>query len=510
MRKHMRREKKKISRTNTNQKDRRRNDAAGEDIRVLLPKDVSYPETEERSDALRDREEQYQRTLETMEEGYFEVDLAGNMNFANEAICRMSRIPRRELIGMNFREYMDEGTTRNVRELFNQVYKTGQPVKLFEWAINRKDGTRAVMESSVYVIRNGRGEPVGFRGIVRDITERKQLEEDLRIREERYRTLLESMEEGYYELDLRGSPIFVNNGLCKMARASERELIGLDYHRYLDEEEAPKAMKLFGDVYRTSQPITSVELDIIRLDGTRYIQETSVYLMRDALGKPIGFRGITRDTTERKNMEKALQEREERFRQVAENTGEWIWEVDAKGLYTYSNPVVERILGYKPEELVGKKYFYDLFCPEEKEYLKEAALKIFRNRETVRNLVNLNLHKDGHAVYLESNGAPILDGEGNLTGYLGVDTDISERRRAEEERENLIRDLRDALANIKVLRGMLPICASCKKIRDDRGYWKQIESYIRDHSEAEFSHSICPDCQKKLYPEYMEVKKSKQ
>ncbi len=80
--------------------------------------------------------------------------------------------------------------------------------------------------------------------------------------------------------------------------------------------------------------------------------------------------------------------------------------------------------------------------------------------------------------------------------------EISQRKKAEEEREKLIRELRQALAEVKTLSGLLPICASCKKIRDDRGYWNQIEVYIRDHSQAEFSHGLCPDCARKLYPEY--------
>jgi hypothetical protein len=71
----------------------------------------------------------------------------------------------------------------------------------------------------------------------------------------------------------------------------------------------------------------------------------------------------------------------------------------------------------------------------------------------------------------------------------------------EAEREKLIRELQDTLAQIKKLSGLLPICASCKKIRDDQGYWNQIEAYIRDHSEAKFSHGICPECMKKLYPD---------
>jgi hypothetical protein len=78
----------------------------------------------------------------------------------------------------------------------------------------------------------------------------------------------------------------------------------------------------------------------------------------------------------------------------------------------------------------------------------------------------------------------------------------SDRKKAEEERERLILKLRDALSKVRTLSGMLPICASCKKIRNDKGYWEQIETYLRDHSEAEFTHGICPDCAKKLYPEF--------
>lgn len=75
------------------------------------------------------------------------------------------------------------------------------------------------------------------------------------------------------------------------------------------------------------------------------------------------------------------------------------------------------------------------------------------------------------------------------------------RKRAEREREKLIEELQEALGSVKTLRGLLPICSSCKKVRDDRGYWNQIETYVRAHTEAAFSHSLCPECEKKLYPE---------
>jgi len=86
----------------------------------------------------------------------------------------------------------------------------------------------------------------------------------------------------------------------------------------------------------------------------------------------------------------------------------------------------------------------------------------------------------------------------------GIAHDITKRIQAEKEREKLILNLQEALDNIKTLSGLLPICSNCKKIRDDKGYWNQIESYIRDHSEAEFSHGICPECAKKYYPDYID------
>jgi transcriptional regulator with GAF, ATPase, and Fis domain len=80
------------------------------------------------------------------------------------------------------------------------------------------------------------------------------------------------------------------------------------------------------------------------------------------------------------------------------------------------------------------------------------------------------------------------------------------RKQLEEERERLVLELKEALSHIKTLRGFLPICSSCKKIRNDKGYWEQVEVYIRDHSEAEFSHSICPECAEKMYPEFYKKK----
>ncbi|MBF0331816.1 MAG: PAS domain S-box protein [Candidatus Omnitrophica bacterium] len=134
---------------------------------------------------------------------------------------------------------------------------------------------------------------------------------------------------------------------------------------------------------------------------------------------------------ERKLVE-ALRKSEERFQQIAANAEEWIWEVDAAGLYTYASPVLEKILGYKPEEVIGKKYFYDLFVPEIRNELKKAALEGFACKEPFKGFVNANVHKDGRRVVLETSGTPILNDQGDLLGYRGADFDVTARIRAEE------------------------------------------------------------------------------
>jgi len=138
---------------------------------------------------------------------------------------------------------------------------------------------------------------------------------------------------------------------------------------------------------------------------------------------------ILEDATETQN---ALQKSEKRFRDVAVNTGDWIWETDEKGRYTYCSPVVKQVLGYEYNEVLGK-YFYDFFHPDEREELKKAAFEVFKKKEAFKNFINQNVHKNGHTVILETSGIPMLDDKGNLVGYRGVDRDITERRKMEEE-----------------------------------------------------------------------------
>ncbi|MDP7077934.1 MAG: PAS domain S-box protein [Desulfobacterales bacterium] len=161
-------------------------------------------------EALLESEERYRTILESIDEGYFEVDFKGNFIFVNDSMCRIRGSSRDKLIGVNNRKYMDPKTAKRVYRNFNEVYRTGKPAKGIEWESIRKNGTKKYVDSSAYLMKDSNGKPVGFRGIVADITEMKLAEEALRKSEEKYRNLFENGSDFLCFHDLEGNLIDTN------------------------------------------------------------------------------------------------------------------------------------------------------------------------------------------------------------------------------------------------------------------------------------------------------------
>ena len=166
-------------------------------------------------------------------------------------------------------------------------------------------------------------------------------------------------------------------------------------------------------------------------------------------------------------------------------------EMVGKGDYEYAVP----FYGKKRPVLIDLVHAWDEETQKTYHYVKKQGDALVS--ETVNSLVA----PDGT---LWNKASVIRDENGAVIGAIESIRDISDRKQQEEEREKLIQELQTALSEIRKLSGMLPICASCKKIRDDKGYWQQVEAYISTHSEVRFSHSVCPECARKLYPEYYE------
>ena len=190
---------------------------------------------------------------------------------------------------------------------------------------------------------------------------------------------------------------------------------------------------------------------------------------------------------------------EAKYRLLAENATDVIWSMDPEGLITYISPSLTRQRGWTPEEFLA-------LSPENRALSKETA-KAVQERMTAARLLPPGTqpfegdlleatvtHKDGRELQVEAQWRIVWGEDGRLMGFQGVTRDVTERKRLEADRENLIRDLTQALTEVKQLSGMLPICGQCKKVRDDRGYWNQIEAYLSQHTEATFTHGVCPEC----------------
>ena len=131
----------------------------------------------------------------------------------------------------------------------------------------------------------------------------------------------------------------------------------------------------------------------------------------------------------------------------------------------------------------------------------DCPSKKVRESGKVLSLIHEHYRSDGEKRILEIIASPLFSKEGSFQGIVEIERDVTDHRKADEEREKLIGELQEALSKIKTLKGLIPICAWCKKIRDDKGYWTKVETYIREHSDASFTHGICPECLKKVSPE---------
>lgn len=198
---------------------------------------------------------------------------------------------------------------------------------------------------------------------------------------------------------------------------------------------------------------------------------------------------------------KVEREKAKAYRELAnimEAVSDIVFMLDQNGRLIRWNKKAEEVSGFSHIEAFERPAI-EFFIPEDREVVAKAIFQVLDKGEG--EVEAHLLSKDGKKFHYHWRAVVFRDEDGKIVGLTGIGRDITERKKAEAEREKLIKELQETLTKVKLLSGLLPICASCKKVRDDKGYWTQIEAYIREHSEAEFSHGLCPECMKKLYPE---------
>jgi PAS domain S-box-containing protein len=189
---------------------------------------------------------------------------------------------------------------------------------------------------------------------------------------------------------------------------------------------------------------------------------------------------------------------------IVESSEDAIYSKNLDSIIVSWNRAAERIFGYSAEEIIGQS-IVKLFPQNQRDELLDIMSAV-RRSEMVDYKETLRRCKNGEVIPVSVTVSPIKGPKGEVVGASAILRDISARKQAEQERLKLIEDLTKALENVKTLSGMLPICASCKSIRDDAGYWQKVEAYLSQHSDVQFTHSLCPACSEKYFADVVDSK----
>ena len=384
---------------------------------------------------LRQSEEKYRTILDSIEDGYYELDTTGNFTYFNGSLCRIFGNSGDGLLRRNIREFTDQNTAKRGYEVFNRVYTTEIPIRGFDWEVIRKDGTKRHVEASVSLMKNTADRPIGFRGIIRDVSDRSQAEQALKKEKERFRVLVEE------------SPLAVSliskDGHYKYINPRFIEMFGYKL------EDIPNGREWFEKAYPDplyrKQAITAWKTDFGNLQTGESGPRSFSVQCKDGSEKLINFRAVKMgsgdqfviydDITKRESTEQALRESEAKYRELVQNANSIIIRTDTHGNITFFNEFAQSFFDYCEENVLGKN-LVGTIVPEKDMLgrdLKAMIQDILIHPEKYAVNENENMRSNGERVWVAWTNKAIRDKEGKITGFLCIGNDITSRKLLEEQ-----------------------------------------------------------------------------
>ncbi len=387
-------------------------------------------ERERIEQALRESEEHFRSLIESASDIITIVDPDGTIKYESPSVERVLGYMPEELIGRNVTEFTHPDDTTATSLLRDRTAESDNAVESLELRFKHRRGDWRTLEVFGRLVRDGAG---AAQIIInsRDITERKGWEDALRASEEKYRSILENIQEGYYEVDLRGNLTFFNESLCRIVGTHAQRMTGLSHRAYTDAATAERMLEVFSNVLRTEKPVAGVEYEILTLEGARKFLETSVSLRRDSAGRICGFRGFSRDVTERVLAKSALRESDERYKKLFDAATDAIMILDGDrkpGSILAANRAAAETTGYTVDEL-QTLHISMLMPPAQLELTTPSFQKVLGGEHVT--FENVRLRKDGTTFPIEVNAGPLRLGDNNYV--LAFVRDISDRKKTEQE-----------------------------------------------------------------------------
>ncbi|MEK6569880.1 MAG: PAS domain S-box protein, partial [Bacteroidota bacterium] len=449
-------------------------------------------------EALRQAEEKYRGIFENATEGIYQTTPGGRFITANPALAGILgyECPEELITGVTDIERQLYVKPNDRKELIRKIEEQGA-VEGFETQLYRKDGSRIWISTNVKAVRDAQGTILYLEGTNEDITERKRVEEALR----KLSGAIEQTADNVLITSLDGRIEYVNPAFVQLTGYTLEEALGKTPRILKSGAQSDAFYRHMCNTILSGETFREVIVNK-KTNGELYYEEKTISPLLDEHGNITHFVSVGRDISQRKRMEETLQESEMQLATAQEVANLGSWDADLLSNTVSWSDQLYHLLGMNPRECAASLEAYLAFVhTDDRERIRRTIERAQRDRQPYEFEHGI-VRKDGTVRILWAKGFLRVNEFGRPIRMFGVAQDITERKQAEEERERLILELKGALANVRQLGGLLPICASCKKIRDDKGYWTQVEKYFMDHSDATFTHGVCPECMKVLYPDY--------
>lgn len=365
--------------------------------------------------------------------GNWEWDLVNNtLKWSDEMYRIFGLVPKQ--IGASYEVFLNAVHPEDRQRVDDSVREAlaRQHTYSIDHRILQPDGTLRYVHGQAEVMQGDDGQVISMLGTFQDITEHKLAEEQLRKQQAITSLIIETIPMRVFWKDRALRYLGCNTVFARDAgKCSPDELLGKDDSQMSWKEQAELYRADDQRVMDTDTPKLSYDEPQTTPSGEQIWLRTSKVPLHNAANEVMGMLGVYEDITESKRMELKYLESEKRFRNLAELTTDWVWQVDEHGTYVYSGAKIKDLLGYDPGEVVGKTPF-DFMPREEAARVAEIFQDISSKQKPFSFLENINLHKDGHKVILETSGVPLVADDGTFNGYFGTERDITQRKLAEQ------------------------------------------------------------------------------
>jgi len=358
----------------------------------------------------------------------------------NPAFLAVTGLQAAQVVGKRVEEVLPPAAQALVIPKYREAIREQQTVR---WEEASEYPTRTLYgEVAVTPVCDESGACTHLVGTVHDMTAVRGAEQALRDSEERYRVLAEASRDLIFIVDREERALFVNRAAAQSVGRAAEAVVGAPLTELFAAETAAQMGASLKRVFASGEALQT-QSQLAYPAGPKWI-DTWLVPLKDDDGRVNAVLGASRDVTDRMRAQEELQRSEARLRDITFSMADWVWEVDEDGVYTYSSQKGSDVLGLAPEDIIGKTPF-DLMPPDEAKRVAAVFSEIAANKAPIKDLENWNVNSNGERFCLLTTGVPMLDEEGNLKGYRGVDKDITERRQAEEAVRRQAEQLRRAV-----------------------------------------------------------------